>query len=148
LNDNLYALRRDGTVSKYSGTWGAFGDAGSDTSWVSISAWSTYVFALRNDGTVQRSPTGSADWTTFIGDAGTDTCWESIAAADDSTLYVLRLDGYIGKYDGSWTNPGDVSTETDYVGIACPIDEFVSVLVPILVGIFIVRSMRCKKYGG
>ena len=151
INGYLYALRKDGTV-KYAteGTWQSKGDAGSDTSWVSITAFSGngYVYAMKNDRTINRSQAGtSSTWTSWAS-AGLDTSWVSIACNADY-VYVLRNDGRVDRAyisNGTWNSPkGDVGTGTHYQAITIPIPEFFLIIVPIVSIIVIFSYYRKRK---
>ena len=125
----VYVLLEDGTVKKSTdtaGNWTSFGDAGSDTDWVSLATGDGgYLYALAADGQVVRSSTsGSASWSSY-GDAGSGTGFRSLAATD-GYVYVMRNDGtvrYATSSSGVWGSKGDVGSGLGWVALASYNDE-------------------------
>jgi hypothetical protein len=60
----------------------AWATEGLDTSWVAIAANGDYIFALRNDGRVDRSTTGATpNWNSPYSDVGTGNSFVDMAIA-------------------------------------------------------------------
>ena len=125
----VYVLLEDGTVKKSTdtaGNWSAFGDAGSDTDWVSLATGDGgYLYALAADGqSVRTSTSGSASWSSY-GDAGSGTGFLSLAATSDY-VYAMANDGtvrYATSSSGVWGSKGDVGSGLGWVALASYNDD-------------------------
>jgi hypothetical protein len=121
--DDVWVLRENGLVYKssdFGASWTAFGDAGSDSSWTSLTASNNYLYALRTDGTVMRSGLSTASWSSW-GDAGTDASWVGLAVDLNGYLYALRRDGavsYATESSSTWSSKGDAGSDSSWVDIA------------------------------
>ena len=123
----IFALFADGTVKRTTDggyTWHNYGDAGTDTNWVSIGTNGERVYALGSDGKVMRSSVSSFYWTSW-GDVGTDTAWVDIVVTEDYN-YVLSAEGrvrYSQDSSSTWGNKGDVGVDSNWVSLGVYDDD-------------------------
>jgi hypothetical protein len=157
LGGYVYAIRADGNVAyatESTSTWTSKGDAGSDTSWVDIGAFSSsgYIYAMRNDRSINRASTGSSSTWSSWSSAGNDTSW--VAIENNGThVFALKNDGIIDRSpEGAtpnWNSPfADIGPGNAFVDFAVAIAEFDFIIIPIILFLgFIFYFQKRKKRG-
>jgi hypothetical protein len=131
----VFILASNGTVYRsvdMGGNWALFGDVDPDFSWVSVDVSNSHVYAMANDGWVERAPVGTgvfAPWNTGRTWGTADASWVSLAVSLDQgvayTVRALRNDGTVeiaAQATGLWTGWGDADSVVgvfDSVAIAC-----------------------------
>jgi len=119
---DAWVLREDGNVyhtTDNGGNWISFGDAGTDNSWVSLAASTSYLYALKNDGMVMRTSISSAIWGSW-GDTGVQIIPGGIAVDLGGNLYAIRADGavvYATESSSTWSSKGDAGSDSSWVDI-------------------------------
>jgi hypothetical protein len=122
---SIFLLSLNGTVSETvddGSSWTTFGTVSTATSgWKSICAGSDGdLYAIRRDGTVRTSATGTSSWSGH-GDAGSGDSWVAIAADDNGDLYALRSDGAVVRAttaSTTWNSKGDAGPGLAWVDLS------------------------------
>ncbi|MHC1590752.1 MAG: hypothetical protein ACXQS8_01580, partial [Candidatus Helarchaeales archaeon] len=75
-----------------SGPWVQWAIAGSDTSFVALASNATHLYAMKNDGFLDRTPLSAASWTSALGPVGPDFSWVDVHSPFklDSAPYLIQ----------------------------------------------------------
>jgi hypothetical protein len=82
-----------------SASWSSYGDAGSGTGFLSLTATDGYVYAMRNDGVVRYATTSSGVWGSK-GDVGSGLGWVALASYNDE-MHVYAMSNERAVYRSS-----------------------------------------------
>jgi len=103
LMDNSYVLNKNSSTVYSVG----------DSSLVALDKdqYATYVYIIKNDGSIYRSSTGGSGTWSLYTDSGTDTNFEDISVTN-SVIYTTTESGKVYKYNGgSWTTIGNFGSK-------------------------------------